>query len=586
VRTVPALWEEAAGGSHRVPFLVADEAGAWRPVPWPEARAAVEELAAGFLAAGVAPGGRVAIVGRTRLEWTLCDYALASLGAVTVPVYPTSSVRQTEHVLRDSGARYAVCEDAEQYAKVASLRAALPGLEHVVCMDAGRGSARSLADLRADGAALLAREPGAVAARRESVGEDDLLTIIYTSGTTGEPKGCLIAHRHYWTMVDMVRRVPGLFVDGDVVLLYLPLAHTFARLVAYLGAGAGFTVAFCPDAAQVPEALRAVRPTIFPSVPRAFEKAHAHVRATVAEAHGPRRRLLEWALVTGDRAARRRRAGRRLGPGLAGAHALAERLVLRSVRRRIFGDRLRVAVSGGAPLDPAVGAFFAAIGVPILEGYGLTECTTASHLNEPGRLRLGTVGTPLAGVEARIAGDGEVLLRSPAVFLGYHGDPEATAAVLGDDGWLRTGDLGEIDGDGYLTVTGRKKEIIITAGGKNLSPQAIERALCTSPYVADALVVGDRRPYVAALLVPEEAELARAAATPAERHALLERAVAEVNRDLGRPEQIKRFAVLERAFDAALDEVTPTLKLRRHVCEEHFRAEIDALYAGTTAEAG
>ena len=560
-------------------FLVEEEGG-WRAISWRDAATAVDETAAGFLAHGVEPGDRVALLAGTRFEWTLADYALASIGAVSVPIYPTSSTVECAYILGNAGARAIVCEDAEQYAKIASLRAQ-EVLDLIVTMDGAPGSAVGLDDLRATGRGGERQAVADVNRRRESVREDDLLTIIYTSGTTGPPKGCMIQHRHYCTMVEMVKAVPGFLVEGDRVLLYLPLAHNFARLVQFAGAGVGFSVAYCPDIDRIPQALLAVSPTILPSVPRLFEKVSSSVAAAFDETSGARRRLVDWALSAGRRAAPYRQAGRRLPSHLAVQVELADRLVFGKVKARLGGS-LRYAVSGGAPLPVDVAEFFHTLGIVILEGYGQTECTTASHVNRPDRYRFGTVGLPVPGVEARIAEDGEVLLRSETVFAGYWGDERATREVIDEQGWLHTGDVGSIDADGFLTITDRKKDVIITAGGKNVSPQNIENALRRSRYVAQALVVGDRRPYLTVLVAVDRDEIERVTRSGVEIEVLVERAVAEVNRDLARPEQIKRFSIVPRDFLPEEGEVTPTLKLRRHVCEEHFAQEIEAMYAGSS----
>jgi long-chain acyl-CoA synthetase len=578
VETIAALWQAAVAGPRREPAYLVREGGAWREVSWTDAGTAVDEIAGGFLALGIEKGDRVAIVGRTRLEWTLCDYALASIGAISVPVYPTGSALECAYILGNSGARAVICEDADQYEKVAPIRAELEALDHIISMEGEPGSAVSLEALRALGRERAGIHPDEVAGCRAAIREDDVLTVIYTSGTTGPPKGCVITQHLYWVMTDMVRRVPGLFGDADRILLFLPLAHNFARLVQHLGVAGGFTLAHCPDIDDVSRSLLEVRPTIFPSVPRLFEKAHAAVRAAFDETAGTKRRLVDWALDVGTRASLLRQEGRQLPRLHAVQLAAADRLVFRKVKAR-FGGSLRLAVSGGAPLAKEIAEFFHAVDILILEGYGLTECTTASHLNQPGRYRFGTVGLPLPGVEAELAGDGEILLRGPNLFAGYYGDTKATGEVLTADGWLRTGDVGSIDSDGFLTVTDRKKDIIITAGGKNVSPQNVESALKASRFVSQALVVGDRRPYLAALLALDRNEVAREAPSADEVDALIEQAVAEANSGLGRVEQVKRFAILDRDFLAEQGELTPTLKLRRHVCEEHFRAEIDALYA-------
>ncbi len=575
VRTIAAMWQSAISAPWSHPaFLDRAGDGSWRAVTASEAGRRVDELAAGLIALGLEKGDRVGILSRTRLEWTLCDYALASIGCVSVPVYATSSAPEIAHVLADAGARAVLCEDQEQYAKLAQVRGGLPDLEQVVVFDGSPGSALPLAGMVEDGRRLTVDGADPVGGRRASIGEEDVLTIIYTSGTTGPPKGCVLLHRQFWQMAEMVKSVPGLFAEHDRVLLYLPLAHNFARLVQFAGAAAGFTLAFCPDVSLVAQSLQEVRPTIFPSVPRVFEKMYDVARARLDEATGLRRRIARRAVAVGAKVAAQQADGMGLSPALEVQRALADRLVYRKVRA-LLGGELRLAVSGGAPLSPEIAEFFASLGILILEGYGLTECTTASHLNWPRRYRFGTVGLPLPGVETRAADDGEILLRSETVFVGYHGDPAATAAVVDAEGWLHTGDIGSLDADGFLTITDRKKDIIVTSGGKNVSPQNIENALRSTPAIAQALVIGDRRPYLTALVVPAQAT----AGTREELEALVEQGVADVNRGLGRIEQIKRFAVLERDFSADLGEVTPTLKLRRHVCEEHFRDVIASLYA-------
>ena len=577
--TIAGLWREAVAAGRPEPAYLVSGEGGWEPVSWADAGRAIEEVAAGLLALGIEAGDRVALLSRTRLEWMLSDFALASIGAVSVPIYPTSSALECAYVLGNAGATAVICENPEQYAKIAPLRAELEALERVVVFDGAPGSAVTLAHQRARGRAKLHPPAGAVLEASAGGADHDLLTIIYTSGTTGPPKGCVLTHRHYRTMADVVAAVPGLFEGGDRVLLYLPLAHNFARLVGYLGAGAGFALAFCPEVGDVPKALLGVRPTILPTVPRLLEKAHAAILSSVDASAGAKGRLARWALDTGRQASRARQRGKRLPPALAARLALADRLVLRKIRAR-FGGELRLAVSGGAPLAAEVAELFHAVGILVLEGYGLTECTTASHMNLPGRYRFGRVGLPLDGIETRLAGDGEVLLRGETVFAGYWQDERATREVLTADGWLLTGDVGSIDEDGFLTIVDRKKDIIITAGGKNVSPQNIENALKAAPLVSQALVIGDRRPYLAALLTVDPDEAAKVGN---EARVLVEQAVADVNRHLGRVEQVKRFAILDRDFLREQGELTPTLKLRRRVCEEHFRDEIEALYAAEDA---
>jgi long-chain acyl-CoA synthetase len=524
----------------------------------------VDELANGLLALGIRKGDAVGILAQTTVEWALFDYALALIGAVGAAIYANGSPADCRYVLEHSDAVGVLVEDDEQRDKVADL-----GLPHVI-------SFADLDDLRARGRLFSAEHPDALAAAEGAVDEEDLFTFIYTSGTTGPPKACMIRHRNYYEMAACVEDVEGFAFQDDVMLLYLPLAHNFGRLMHLLGAHVGYTVAFCPDPLHVAEALPAVRPTLLPSVPRLYEKVHTALLAHFEQTTGARRRLVDWALGVGRRASELRRRGEPLPPALALRHRLADRLVYGKVKKRL-GGRLRLGVSGGAPLAAEIGEFFHALDILIIEGWGLTECTTAASVNRPHRFRFGTVGPALPGFEVRTDEDGELLIRSPTVFAGYYKDEEATREVLGADGWLRSGDVGEIDADGFIHVTDRKKDILVTAGGKNVAPQNLENALKTAPLVSQALVVGDRRPYVAALITvdPEQAK-----AVPAEElEARTQEIVDGVNAPLSRFEQIKRFTILPREFTAEEGEVTPTLKLKRRACQEHFAAEIERLYA-------
>jgi long-chain acyl-CoA synthetase len=368
---------------------------------------------------------------------------------------------------------------------------------------------------------------------------------------------------------------------GDIVLLFLPMAHSYARLAHQAGSHRGATVALVADVARVPEALATLRPTVLPSVPRVYEKVHANTLGEIERAGGLQKRIGLWALAVGAKTSRAQREGRNVGWVLARQQRLADRLVFAKVRERL-GGRLRVGVSGAAPLSPDVMEFFHALGVPVVEGYGLTETASSATVNEPGDFRIGTVGRPVDGAEVRLADDGEILIRSDSVFAGYYKEPEATAAALTEDGWLRTGDVGEIDDEGFLRITDRKKDLIITAGGKNIAPQNLENALKTSRFVSQAIVVGDRRPYVTALVTLDEAEIVSSDRDP---QALVQELVDDVNRDRTRVEQIKRFVILPRDFSQEEGEVTPTLKLRRKVIHEHFADEIEQLYASSEGAA-
>jgi long-chain acyl-CoA synthetase len=572
-RTIGALWRNAAARASTRPPYLAEHDGTWVEVAWPEVERRVEAIANGLLALGVRKGDPFAIMASTSLEWCLFDFALGLIGAIGAPVYANSSSQDAAYVIGHSEAVGVLVEDEEQRAKVDSVRGDLPTLRHVLAF-------ADLPDLEARGREHAASHPTALADAEALVDEEDLFTYIYTSGTTGRPKGCMIRHRNYYEMATVVDKLESLFVGpDDTLLLYLPLAHNYGRLIHLQAIHVGYTLAFCRDPLQVAEALAAVRPTIFPSVPRVYEKVHTAVLAGLADAGRPRRRMADWALGVGREVSRRRQAGEPIPRSLAVRHQLADRLVFSKVKKR-FGGRLRLPSSGGAPLARDVIDLFAALDIPIYEGYGLTECTTACSTNRPDAYKFGTVGRPLPGVETRLAEDGELEIRSPTVFAGYLKDPEATREVLCEDGWLRTGDIAEIDADGFITITDRKKDILVTSGGKNIAPQNIENDLKSSRYISQALVLGDRRPYVAALLTLDQDEVATWRADGGEDvDALVRGIVEEVNRERSRYEQVKRFEVLPRDFSAEEGEVTPTLKLRRRVVQEHFADAIERLYS-------
>ncbi len=561
-RTIGRLWQNATAQERPRPAYLVEENGGWREVSWVEAQRAVDELANGLLALGVRKGDAFGILASTRLEWVLFDLALALVGAIGAPVYMASSPRDAAYVLEHSDAVGVLVEDEEQREKIAGAR-----LKHVLTF-------ADLDTLRARGREFAAAQPDALDEAASAIGEDDLFTYIYTSGTTGPPKACMITQRNYYDMVAVVDKLGAVVRPDDVMLLYLPLAHNFGRLMHLLSAHVGFTLAFCPDPLRIAEMLPRVRPTLLPSVPRVYEKLHAAVMAAFDEGSPLKRRIARRALGVGTEVSRRREAGARVPPLLALRNAVADRLVFSKVRKKL-GGRFRLGISGGAPLPAEIGRFFHALGILIVEGYGLTECTSAATVNRPERFRFGTVGPALPGVELRIADDGEILIRTVTNFAGYYKDEAATREILDDEGWLHSGDIGHLD-DGFLTVTDRKKDLIVTAGGKNIPPQNLENALKASKYISQVLVIGDRRPYVAALVTLDDA--VANGLSDEEKRARVQEAVDRTNHDRSRFEQIKRFAILPRDFSAEEDEVTPTLKLKRRVCEEHFAAEIEALY--------
>jgi long-chain acyl-CoA synthetase len=558
-KTIANLWRNAVAARHADPAYLHEVDGEWREVTHAEAARAVDEIANGLLALGVKKGDAFGLLARTSLEWALFDFALALVGAVGAPIYANSSPRDVQYVLGHSEAVGVLVEDGEQRAKVA-------GVEHVI-------SFAELDDLRARGRDYAAQHPDALRERADSIDEDDLFTFIYTSGTTGPPKACMIRHRNYHAMVQKGDELEERLTEpGDLMLLYLPLAHNYGRLLHLSAAYIGFTIAFLPDPLRAAVELPRVKPTLFPSVPRVYEKVYTAVLTKFEEETGLRRKLIDWSLDVGGRVSKLRQA-RQPVPGLLLAqHRLADRLVYSKVKERL-GGRLRVANAGGAPLSRDIAEFFHAIDILILEGYGLSEVTTAATVNRHDDFKFGTVGKPLPGVEVRIADDGEILIRSNTVFAGYYRDEAATKEVLDDEGFVHTGDVGHFDEDGFLVITDRKKDIIVTAGGKNVAPQNLENELKAHSIVSQALVVGDRRPYVAALITVDP-EVANGTDTAA----AVQEAVESVNAERSRYEQIKRFAVLPREFTLEHGEMTPTLKLKRKVVLEHFADEVESLY--------
>jgi len=553
-RTAPALWRYVLAQGWTTPAYLEEQADGWREVSWQEAGDRVDALAQALLAHGVRKGDAVAVLSRTRLEWILLDWAIMSIGAVVVGLYPTNTASECAYILGHSEAVLAFTEDEAQGEKLASVRAQLPHLREIVGFE-------ELTGFTGEGDVP------------ENVDEDDLATLIYTSGTTGPPKGCMLSHKNLTTAALRVRT----HIEGttDTVLLFLPMAHSFARICHQSATYRGATLALCADATRLPEALTRVRPTILPAVPRVYEKVHANALGEIERSSGVKRAIGRWALRVGSRASARRRSGRPLPLLLRAQLALADKLVFSKVRARL-GGRLRMGISGAAPLSVDVLEFFHSLNMLVIEGYGLTETSSSLSVNDPDDYRFGTVGHAVEGCEVRLDTDGEILVRSDTIFSGYYKEPEATAAAFTGDGWFRTGDVGELDEDGWLKITDRKKDLIITAGGKNIAPQNLENALKASRFVSQAVIVGDRRPYVTALITLDPAEME---VSGAEAQALVQEIVDEVNRDRVRVEQIKRFAILPRDFSQEEGELTPTLKLRRKVVLEHFAAEVEHLYS-------
>ncbi|WP_433527997.1 AMP-dependent synthetase/ligase [Micromonospora sp. CA-263727] len=588
------VWRNAVGDPDAVQFIRPDPdprswpvrrsgRGGSLPVTCRQFRDDVLALARGFVAAGVAHGDRVGLLSRTRYEWTLVDYALWSIGAVTVPIYDTSSTDQIHWILGDSGAVGCVVETADHATTVAGLRPDLPALRQTWRIDAG-----DLIELAAQGRTVDAAE---VDRRRGAVTGADMATIVYTSGTTGPPKGCVLTHRNISADIGNATAVlPQLLHPGASTVLFLPLAHAFARLIQVGMVHNRATMVHSADASGVLDQLRRFRPTFILAVPRMFEKMHDQARHMAEDGHR------EWLFSLAEQVAVRysRALDRPQGPGLPLrlAHLLFDFAVYRQLRAAL-GGRCRMAIVGGAPLGERLGHFFRGVGITVLEGYGLTETSPALASNLPTAMRIGTVGRPLPGVRVRIADNGEVLVRGEVVFPGYWNNPKATREALTDGGWLHTGDLGRLDDDGFLRITGRTKEIMVTAAGKNLAPAPIEERIRAHPLVSQSMLVADGRPYVAALVTVDSqawqrwrdahghpgASLARLRDDPQLRDEIQD-AIDRANQTVSHAEQVKTFRILARDLTEADGELTPTLKIKRETVQDHFADDIAALYRG------
>jgi long-chain acyl-CoA synthetase len=545
------------------------------------------DLSLGLIDLGVEKGDKVSILANTRPEWTYFDFAALSAGAIVVPIYQTNSPEECQYVLENSDAKVVVVEDEEQLEKIRAVRDRLPMLEQVVRMTGTSEDAISLDALAARGSA---REAAEWEGRWKSVTPADVCTFIYTSGTTGPPKGCIITHGNYRAMLNMVNET-SVIEDEDVTYLYLPLAHSFALLIQLGSFDLGATIAYWErDPLKIMPNLAELKPTYFPSVPRIFEKIYTMATSAMEKAGGLKKAIFDWSIRVGQKMRETERAGREPGFLLRKQYAFADDKVLSKIRG-LFGGRLRLAVSGAAPINPEILRFFDAAGVLVLEGWGMTETSTAATISSPDDFKIGTIGKPFPGCEVKIAEDGEILVKGPNVFQGYYKNEEATRETI-VDGWLHTGDIGEIDSDGFIKITGRKKDIIITAGGKNITPANLENEIKQHPLVSQCVVVGDRRPYLIALVTldPEEAlayakehdlpeDPEQLAANPEVRKAI-EAHVEEINRKFARVEQVKKIDILPQDLSQEGGELTPTLKVKRAVVASKYEPQIEALYAG------
>lgn len=575
----------------RQPAMLYQDSGGWKPVSHATVEQRVDRLAAYLETIGVGPGARVAILSENRPEWAIADFAILGLGAADVPLYATLPPDQIQYILEDSESCAIFVSTRSQLAKILEIRESLPSLRSIISFD-DPGNAEGVLPLEAaeaEGARRISEEGAAsIRDRASNIKRDDIATLIYTSGTTGDPKGVMLSHFNICSNVAASEQHDVLTAQpGDVAISFLPLSHSYERMLDYYYWQAGLTIAYVDAVDKVAEAMAEVRPHAIAAAPRVFEKIYARVMG----ATGVRARLIDWASRVGDRSVDARLAGTQTGPvGLA--EKIADRLVFSKLRERT-GGRIRAFVSGSAPLSPEIARFFWAAGLPVYEGYGLTESSPVLTTNKPGATRLGSVGQPIPGTEIRIAPDGEILARGPQVMTGYFNRPEETAETIDADGWLHTGDVGRLDEDGFLWITDRIKNLIVTAGGKNIAPAPIEGAVMLSPFVSQVVMIGDRRPFPALLVVPDFDNLRGWAreqgitstdpevlAADPRVHEMIEEDVLRRVSGFARFEQPKKVALVAREFTVESGEITPTLKVKRRVVEENYRDLIADIYGG------
>jgi long-chain acyl-CoA synthetase len=587
------FWDRVDKSGDR-PAQQLKEQGSWKTITWRQVGDIVQEAALGLIALGRQKGDAVALLSSSRAEWVQADLAILSAGCITVPVYPSYPPHLVAYVVNDSQAKTLIVEDPAQLAKALEARAKMEGLEQIVVIsgyDAPQPPEMVLTweTLRRLGREARATHQRTLGERVAATTPDDVATIVYTSGTTGPPKGVVQTHGNHVAVTASGQATPT--EEGWVHLLFLPLAHSFARLESFLGPSKGLTTAFAENLDKVGDNLKEVRPHFICSVPRVFEKVYAKILTGVQAGSPLKKRIFNWAMDVGREVSRRQRAGQPIGGALALKRKVADRLVFEKLHQAL-GGRLRWAVSGGAPLAPDIAEFFHAAGILILEGYGLTETCPALTFNRPSRFKFGSVGQALSGVELKIGADGEILARGPNIATrGYYKQPEATAEVFEPSGWFHTGDIGHLDDEGFLYITDRKKDLIVTAGGMNLAPQNIENLMKSDPFISQVMVHGDKRPYPVALITLNAEELAKFAreqgilttdaAVIVKHPKILERVgrtIEEKNTQLQSYAKIKKFAILSTDFSQEGGELTPTLKVKRKVVAEKYRDALEDLY--------
>jgi long-chain acyl-CoA synthetase len=596
IQTIPDLVFKKTAGFNKPDCLMVKKDGVYANISGSEVISTVEALAAALLEWKVQKLDRIGLLSENRPEWAYADLAIQCAGAITVPIYGTLPSGQIEYIIKDSEMQNLFVSNETQLKKTLEICNNCPQLKKIVIFDPPAALPENVVSLQSvleQGKEALKKNPGAVRERAAQIQPDDVFSIIYTSGTTGEPKGVMLTHKN---VISNVTAVCDLFTfqPTDRTLSFLPLSHIFERMAGYYTMlYAGTTIAYAENIESVPKNLGEVKPTILISVPRVYEKFYQRVMDNVAAEHGIKKSLATWALKVAAEYTEKKLSGKPISAGLNLKYKIADKLVLSKVKGRL-GGRLRIMLSGGAALPRQLGLFFHGLGLTILEGYGLTETSPVICVNLPGKFKFGTVGPPISGVEVKIAEDGEILTRGPHVMKGYYKKQKATDEVITPDGWFRTGDIGEIDQDGFLRITDRKKDLIVTSGGKNIAPQFVENALKTSQYVTQIVVLGDKRKFACALIVPNldnvkkfasaskipDSEILKSKAVLSE----IQRDLDEHSKDLAPFERVKKIALLEKEFTIESGELTPSLKIKRNVVEKRYKEVIDSLYNEVVAE--